>query len=63
MASARVSTCTLAKILERGFRKSLDGKMLPGATKYGDNEYSIEEKAIKQDFYIESFVQRSRLHR
>jgi hypothetical protein len=35
------------------YHKSLDGKMLPGATKYGDNEYSIE-KAIKQDFCIES---------
>jgi hypothetical protein len=36
------------------YQKSLDGKMLPGATKYGDNEYTIEKKAIKQDFYIES---------
>jgi hypothetical protein len=36
------------------YHKPLDGKMLPGATKYGGNEYSIEKKAIKQDFYIES---------
>jgi hypothetical protein len=36
------------------YQKSLTGKMLPGATKYGDSEYSIEKKAVNETFYIES---------
>jgi hypothetical protein len=36
------------------YANSLDGKILPGSTKSGDNEYSIERSALGEEFYIES---------
>jgi hypothetical protein len=34
--------------------RSLDGTILPGATRYGQAEYSIERDALGGEFYIES---------
>lgn len=36
------------------FSKSLDGKIFPGQTKFGVEEYYVEKAYAKEDFYIES---------
>jgi len=37
------------------FASYLDGKILPGAKKSGDAEYSIESRALGEEFYMESY--------
>ena len=37
------------------YAKDLGGRIFPGATKHGVQEYSIEQSALGQEFYIESY--------
>ena len=40
--------------MDGDYAHSLEGEIFPGATKDGDEEYSIERSALGQEFYLES---------